>query len=181
MVFECQDAKIPSERAARTVDTASHSAESSPIRTDKEFVRALLRQVEDLFDIAVAGTGSSAAIVLGRDGAFRMLDPAGWSLLALKEEFGASAVFKLERRAGRIRIEACDGYERCLVERAAGVSGNPAKAVCAGALQDRSSSDLELVAIKGYDRDARLGVKHYAHCSQNEGGSTVQQDRSVYL
>lgn len=87
-------------------------------------MRALLRQVEDLLDIATAGTGSSAAIVLGRDGGFRMVDPAGWSLLALKEEFGASAVFKMEQRAGRIRIEACDGNERCLVERAAGASGN---------------------------------------------------------
>jgi hypothetical protein len=144
-------------------------------------VRALLRQVEDLFDIAAAGTGSSAAIVLGRDGAFRMLDPAGWSLLALREEFGASAVFRLERRAGRIRIEACDGNERCLVERAAGVSGDQARSGGTIRSRQRGSGALELMTVHADDSAARIGPEHYAVYSQKQGVNIPQEERPVYL
>lgn len=81
----------------------------------------LLRQAEDLLDVAAGGDGgwASTAIVLDRRGGLRMLDAAGWSLAALKAEFGATAVFTVERRGPALRVEAWDGVERCLVERRA--------------------------------------------------------------
>lgn len=144
-------------------------------------MRTLLRQVEDLFDIAAAGTGSSAAIVLGRDGTFRMLDPSGWSLLALKEEFGASAVFKLERRAGRVRIEACDGNERCLVERSAGVSGNQPKAGMNHRPRKIGSGAPELLTVHAHSSAVQVGAERYAHGAQVQAFQAPRQEEALYL
>jgi hypothetical protein len=82
-------------------------------------VRRLINHAEDLLEIAFVSENrdETAAIVLERAGGFRMLDAAGWSLPALKDEFGATAVFKVEKRGPRVRVEAWDGRERCLLER----------------------------------------------------------------
>lgn len=146
-------------------------------------MRALLRQVEDLFDVASAGTGSTAAaIVLGNDGGFRLIDPAGWSLPALRDEFGATAVFKVERRGERVRIEACDRSERCLMEGAAAASCNqsktgralaPAFSITVGALQVPMSHPEHRAAL--------IGPQHYSGYPQNQGVDVVQQKRPVYL
>lgn len=61
----------------------------------------------------------NAAIVIDRQGGMRMLDPAGWTLPALSAEFGAVSVFRIERRAGAVRVEGLAGSERCLLERRA--------------------------------------------------------------
>lgn len=132
-------------------------------------------------DIAAAGTGSGAAIVLGRDGAFRMLDPAGWSLPALKEEFGAKAVFKLERRSGRIRIEASDGDNRCLLERSAPASGDQAETAGTIRLQGRGSGALELAAIHPHECAARVRAERCADYSQNQRRNAFPEKRAVYL
>jgi hypothetical protein len=78
-----------------------------------------MRNAEDLLEIARVSDNrdESAAIVLDRSGGFRMIDGAGWSLPALKDEFGARAVFKVEKRGARVRVEGWDGAERCLLER----------------------------------------------------------------
>jgi hypothetical protein len=150
-------------------------------RADKELVGALLRQVEDLFDIAEEGS-SAAVIVLGRDGTFRMLDPGGWSLQGAKEEFGANAVFKVERRGARIRIEACDSRERCLVERCAPGSGNQTEAGGSVELCDRAAAGGHELATLDAQHDASLvAAAHYACYSENQGVDTVQAKRPVYL
>ena len=41
----------------------------------------------------------------------------GWSLAALSTEFGAAAVYKVERRGGTVRVEGWDGGQRCLIQR----------------------------------------------------------------
>jgi hypothetical protein len=83
------------------------------------FVRAFLQQAEDILDVAASGDTSieDRAIVLDRQGGMRMLDAAGWSLPALSAEFGATAVYKVQRRGGTIRVEGWDGFERCLLQR----------------------------------------------------------------
>jgi hypothetical protein len=88
--------------------------------SDKCFVSAFLRQAEEILEIAVSGGSESpnTAIVIDRQGGMRMLDPSGWSLPALSAEFGASSVFKVERRAGAVRVEGMSGSERCLLQRA---------------------------------------------------------------
>ncbi|HEX3747933.1 MAG TPA: hypothetical protein VHW09_28560 [Bryobacteraceae bacterium] len=78
-----------------------------------------LQQAEDILNIAASGDASldDVVIVMDRQCGMRMLDPAGWSLPALAAEFGASAVYKVERRAASVRVEGWNGTERCLVQR----------------------------------------------------------------
>ena len=81
---------------------------------------AFLQQAEDILDVAVVANNHSAndvAILLDRQGGMRMLDPAGWSLPAMSAEFGATAVYKVERRGGTVRVEGWGGGQRCLIQR----------------------------------------------------------------
>jgi hypothetical protein len=82
-------------------------------------VRAFLRQAEDILDVAVEGDSDSSglAIVIDRQGGMRMLDPQGWSLPAMCAEFGADAVYTVERRGRTVRVEGWGGGERCLIQR----------------------------------------------------------------
>jgi len=82
-------------------------------------VSSFLQQAEDILDVAASGESSlqDVVIVIDRQSGMRMLDPAGWSLPALAAEFGAAAVFKVERRGAAVRVEGWNGTERCLVQR----------------------------------------------------------------
>ena len=82
-------------------------------------MRAFLQQAGDILDIAARGDSSlqDMAILIDRQGGMRMLDPSGWSLPALGAEFGATAVYKVERRGTAVRVEGWDGSQRCLVQR----------------------------------------------------------------
>ena len=79
-------------------------------------MRAFLQQAEDILDVAVTGdTGPREVVILmDRQGGMRMLDPTGWTLPALSAEYGATAVYKVERRGGTVRVEGWDGSQRCL-------------------------------------------------------------------
>ena len=83
------------------------------------FVKAFLRQAEEILDIAVSGDEKAAnlAILIDRQGGMRMLDPSGWSLPALCAEYGASAAYTVERRGRAVRVEGWGGGERCLIQR----------------------------------------------------------------
>jgi hypothetical protein len=89
---------------------------SSPISF---FVRVFLQQAEDILDVAASGDTSlqDVVIVIDRQGSMRMLDPIGWSLPALSAEFGATAVYKVERRGEMVRVEGWNGFQRCLIQR----------------------------------------------------------------
>lgn len=77
-----------------------------------------MRQAEEILEIALAGSEShNQAIVIDRQGGMRMMDASGWTLLALSAEFGAASVFRVERRAGAVRVEGLAGSERCLLQR----------------------------------------------------------------
>src|SRR5664279_1793607 len=92
--------------------------ESSRV-VDKLFVRAFLQQAEDILDVAVSGDGSlrDFTIVMDRQGGMRMLDPCGWTLPALSAEFGATAVYRVEKRGQTVRVEGWNGSQRCLLQR----------------------------------------------------------------
>jgi hypothetical protein len=83
-------------------------------------VSPFLRKAEEILNVATTGGNSltDTAIVLDRQGGLRMLDPTGWSLPGLAAEFGATAVYKVERRGRAIRVEGWDGTDRCLLQRA---------------------------------------------------------------
>ena len=75
-----------------------------------------LRHAEEILETAAAGAGD-VAIVIDRWGGLQMLPPAGWSLPAMSAEYGAAAVYKVERRGSRVRVEGWSGGERCLLEK----------------------------------------------------------------
>ena len=83
------------------------------------FVSAFLRRAEEVLDIAIAGDSDAGdlAILIDRQGGMRMVDPRGWSLPALCAEFGAAAIYTVERRAGTVLVEGWGGGERCLIQR----------------------------------------------------------------
>lgn len=98
---------------------------------------AFLRQAEDILDTAVQGDADQdTVIVIDRQGGMRLLDPTGWSLAALSAEYGAAAVYRVERRQDAFRVEGLSGMERCLLQRkalhsnfwGAGMPGMPAYA-----------------------------------------------------
>jgi hypothetical protein len=82
-------------------------------------VTGFLQQAQDILDVATSGDSSlqDVVIVMDRQGGMRMLDPTGWSLPALAAEYGANAVYKVERRGAAVRVEGWNGFERCLVQR----------------------------------------------------------------
>jgi hypothetical protein len=102
-------------------------------------VTAFFRRAEEILSIATTGASElgDALVVLDRQGGFRMLDPIGWSLPGLAAEFGAEAVYKVERRGLSVRVEGWDGSQRCLLQGQAsrdradsllgGLSSSPAK------------------------------------------------------
>jgi len=66
----------------------------------------LAQRAEEVLEIATeAGReiGEDMAILINRQGGMRMLNAAGWSLSGLLAEFGAAAVYKVERRSSAIR------------------------------------------------------------------------------
>lgn len=83
----------------------------------------LLRHAEEILETALLGS-TDVAIVVGWQGALRMIDPAGWSLPAMRTEFGAAAVYKVERRGSTVRVEGWDGERSCRLERCV-VPANP--------------------------------------------------------
>jgi hypothetical protein len=71
-----------------------------------------------VFDVAVAGgpVEEDIAVLLDRLGGIRLLDPTGWSLPGLAAEFGAYAVYRVQRRAGQVILEGWNGRQRCLLQ-----------------------------------------------------------------
>ena len=78
-----------------------------------------MRQAEQILDVATTGTGCTqdVVILIDRQGGMRMLDPAGWSVSGLAAEFGADAVYKVERRGAAVQVQGWTGSERCMVQR----------------------------------------------------------------
>jgi hypothetical protein len=81
-------------------------------------VSAFYRRAEEILEIASAGDGGlgDTLLVLDRQGGFRMLEPTGWSVAAVAAEYGAEAVYKVQRRGASVRVEGWDGARRCLLE-----------------------------------------------------------------
>ena len=88
------------------------------MRSDESGVSAFYRRAEDILEIATAGDGrlGDSVLVLDRQGGLRIMEAAGWSFPALAAEFGAEAIYKIERRGGKVRVEGWDGSRRCLLQ-----------------------------------------------------------------
>jgi hypothetical protein len=87
---------------------------------DKPGVSWLAKQTREVLEIAAAAGRESAedtAILIGREGGMLVKPSAGWSVSGLLTEYGAVAVYKVERRGAMVRVEGGNGIERCVVER----------------------------------------------------------------
>jgi hypothetical protein len=80
-------------------------------------MNTLLRNAESIFDIAIAPAAEydNAALVVDRAGGMRVLNFAEWSLPAIICEFGASEVYLIERKSGKLKVEGWSAAERCVV------------------------------------------------------------------
>ncbi len=78
-----------------------------------------LRRAEEILEVAAAAetNAGDTVILLDRQGGMRMLDPAGWSFSGLAAEYGAAAIYKIERRGRAVRVEGWSGGDRCLLQR----------------------------------------------------------------
>lgn len=77
----------------------------------------LLRNAESIFEIAIspAAEYDNAAVVVDRTGGMRVLNAAEWSLPAIICEYGASEVYLIERKSGKLKVEGWSATERCVV------------------------------------------------------------------
>jgi len=81
-------------------------------------VNQLLSQSEEILDVAAAADSNLEAVILiDRQGGLRMMEPTGWSFPGLAAEFGAVAIFRIERRSTGVRVEGWNSSQRCLLER----------------------------------------------------------------
>jgi hypothetical protein len=89
-------------------------------------VSSLLRNAESIFEIAIAPAAEydNAALVIDRAGGMRVLNAAEWSLPGIICEFGASEVYLIGRKTGKVTVEAWSTDESWVVTstRAADVS-----------------------------------------------------------
>ena len=77
-----------------------------------------MRKAEEILEVAAKGGAlPDTAILLDRQGSMRMMDPTGWSLAGMAAEFGAAAVYRIERRGQAVRVEGWNGIDRCLLQR----------------------------------------------------------------
>lgn len=88
--------------------------------TDEIRVGTLMRNAESIYEIAIAPAAEydNAALVVDRAGLMRVLNSTEWSLPAIICEFGASEVYMIERRPGKVKVEGWSATDRCVVERA---------------------------------------------------------------
>lgn len=79
-----------------------------------------LENAQRLFETAttVTGTGESTdyAILVGADGAIRMVAGCDWPLDSLRRERDAQVVYRVSDRNGRVRVEGRSGRQSCLLE-----------------------------------------------------------------
>ena len=55
-------------------------------------------------------------ILIGTDGGIQMIANSDWPLDSLALERGAKSAYRVSERGGRVRVEAREGYSRCVLE-----------------------------------------------------------------
>ncbi len=81
-------------------------------------MNAFLEEAGEIFATACAGADQDCdmAILISPDGSIYVAPAAGWALEPLRLEHGARAAYRVERRQGRVRVEASAPHQRCLLE-----------------------------------------------------------------
>lgn len=87
------------------------------------------RFAEDAFRILDAAESAAAhgeacsqmTILIGQDGAIRMLADSDWPLDSLALHHGARTAYRVSERSGLVRVEGREGLRKCVVESASPV------------------------------------------------------------
>jgi hypothetical protein len=75
-----------------------------------------------IFETATAASSEESpanmAILIGSDGALRIVDAAGWRPDTLQAHYGARTVYQVTRTAGSVKVTGCSGSQTCALETA---------------------------------------------------------------
>ncbi len=92
------------------------------LRPIRKSVNRFLEDAVGIFEIAssAAGEGQPAetAVLVESSGGLRVVDASGWQADALRQQYGAQAVFQISRFAGAVRVAGRSGEQRCDLETA---------------------------------------------------------------
>ena len=82
---------------------------------DKKTVSAFLKHAEEIFAAArTAGPEDcDMAILVNRDGGIHMIAGTGWELEPMRQHYGASAAYRVNRSGGHLKLEARRANESC--------------------------------------------------------------------
>ena len=91
------------------------------LRPDKYLVSDFLTNAESIFETAASASGAELesgglAILIGQDGAIRMLMNSDWPVDTLQAHHGASAAYRVSRSGGQIRVEGKSRTGSCLLQ-----------------------------------------------------------------
>ena len=80
-------------------------------------------RAQDIMDAAESASAhgqacSQMTILIGQDGAIRMLADSDWPLDSLAWHHGARSAYRVTERAGAVRVEGREGSRTCTIESA---------------------------------------------------------------
>jgi hypothetical protein len=84
-------------------------------------VTDFLENADRIFETAASAAGAepesgNLAIVIGQDGAIRMLMGSDWPLDSLQAHHGARAAYRVSRIGSQVRVEGKSRTESCLLQ-----------------------------------------------------------------
>jgi hypothetical protein len=96
-------------------------AQDMVLRPDKYLVSDFLTNAERIFETAASANGpelefGALAILIGQDGAIRMLMNSDWPVDSLQAHHGASAAYRVSRSGGQVRVEGKSQTGSCLLQ-----------------------------------------------------------------
>ncbi len=84
---------------------------------------AFLQDAVGIFETALTGCQSAEtadmAVLVDANGGLRVVESRDWTLSGLEAHYGARTIYRIDRNAGRVRVEARSGAESCVLESAA--------------------------------------------------------------
>jgi hypothetical protein len=99
-------------------------------------VKDFLQNAQSILETATSADGvelesGNLAILIGQDGAIRMVMGSDWPLDSLQAHHGARAAYRVSRQASQVRVEGKSGAASCVLQ------SEPASAVAKRLLADR--------------------------------------------
>jgi len=89
-------------------------------RSDKALVTDFIENAQRIFETAASAKSAEMesgeiAILIGQDGAIRMLMGSDWPLASLEAHYGAKAAYRVSRHASQVSVEGKSRTATCLL------------------------------------------------------------------